>query len=101
MPPTPPEMRNMLGIFLSQADDWVDRSPPKKLTQEMFTVVIRPEDRQLLADFVNNLTKEQRREILNKLLKSILTTKGEMEKLREQLGGDLAENAQDRIDNAA
>jgi hypothetical protein len=67
----------------------------------MFTVVIRPEDRQLLADFVNNLTKEQRREILNKLLKSILTTKGEMEKLREQLGGDLAENAQDRIDNAA
>ena len=64
-------------------------------------MVIRPEDRQLLADFVNNLTKEQRREILNKLLKSILTTKGEMEKLREQLGGDLAENAQDRIDNAA
>jgi hypothetical protein len=32
MPPTPPEMRNILGIFLSQADDWVDRSPPKKLT---------------------------------------------------------------------
>jgi len=75
--------------------------PPRNSLQEMFTVVIRPEDRQLLADFVNNLTKEQRREILNKLLKSILTTKGEMEKLREQLGGDLAENAQDRIDNAA
>jgi hypothetical protein len=39
-------------------------------------MVIRPEDRQLLADFVNNLNKEERRKILDKLLKSILYNQG-------------------------
>jgi hypothetical protein len=64
-------------------------------------MVIRPEDRQLLADFVNKLTKEQRREILDKLLKSILNNKEQMEKFREQeLDGDPAKNAQGRV-NAA
>ena len=38
-------------------------------------MVIKPEDRQLLADFVNNLTKEQRSEILYKLLKTLSTTR--------------------------
>jgi hypothetical protein len=59
-------------------------------------MVIKPEDRQLLADFVNNLTKEQRREILNRLLKSILNAE-EMKNFREsQLDADLANNAQGR-----
>jgi hypothetical protein len=61
-------------------------------------MVIKPEDRQLLADFVNNLTKEQRSEILYKLLKTLSTksilNEEEMEKFREQLDGDLAKNAQ-------
>jgi hypothetical protein len=69
-------------------------------------MVIKPEDRQLLADFVNNLTKEQRSEIFHKLLKTLSTTKSilneeEMEKVREQLDGDLAKNIQGRVDNAA
>ena len=67
-------------------------------------MAIKPEDRQLLADFVNNLTKEQRRDILYKLLKTLSPTKNvlneEMEKLRQQLDGDLAKNAQGRA-NAA
>ena len=68
-------------------------------------MVIKPEDRQRLADFVNNLTKEQRSEILYKLLKTLSTTKRilneeEMEKFREQLNGDSAKNAQGRA-NAA
>jgi hypothetical protein len=44
-------------------------------TGGLITMVIKPEDRQLLADFVNNLTKEQRSEILYKLLKTLSTTK--------------------------
>jgi hypothetical protein len=69
-------------------------------------MVIKPEDRRLLADFVNNLTKEQRSEILYKLLKTLSTTKSildeeQMEKVREQLDGDLAKNIQGRVDNAA
>jgi hypothetical protein len=69
-------------------------------------MVIKPEDRQLLADFVNNLTKEQRSEIFHKLLKTLSTTKSilneeQMEKVREQLDGDLAKNIQGRVDNAA
>ena len=67
-------------------------------------MVIKPEDRQLLADFVNNLTKEQRSEILYKLLKTLSTksilNEEEMEKFREQLDGDLAKNTQGRA-NAA
>jgi hypothetical protein len=55
-------------------------------------VVIKPEDRQLLANFVRNLTNQQRREMLHKLLKTrfkrILKDE-EMEKFREQLRGDL------------
>jgi hypothetical protein len=67
--------------------------------------VMKTQDRQLLADFVNNLTKEQRREILFKLLKT-LSTKGilneeEMQKFREQLDEDFARNTQGRVDNAA
>jgi hypothetical protein len=59
-------------------------------------MVIKPEDRQLLADFVNNLSKEQRREILNRLLNSILNAE-EMKNFREsQLDADLANNAQGR-----
>jgi hypothetical protein len=68
-------------------------------------MAIKPEDRQLLADFVNNLTKEQRREILYKLLKTLSPTKSifneEMEKLREQLDGDLPKNTQGRVNKAA
>jgi hypothetical protein len=72
---------------------------------DLIIVVIKRENRQLLADFVNNLTKEQRSEILYKLLKTLSTTKNilneeEMEKFREQLDGDLAKNAQGRA-NAA
>jgi len=55
-------------------------------------VVIKPEDRQLLADFVKNLTNEQRREMLQKVLKTrfkpILKDE-EMEKFRKQLRADL------------
>jgi hypothetical protein len=55
-------------------------------------VVIKPEDRQLLANFVKNLTDQQRREMLHKVLKTrfkrILTDE-EMEKFREQLRADL------------
>jgi hypothetical protein len=74
-------------------------------TGGLIIMVIKPEDRQLLADFVNNLTKEQRSEILYKLLKTLSTTKSilneeEMEKFREQLDGDLAKNGQGRA-NAA
>jgi len=43
-------------------------------TGGLIIMVIKPEDRQLLADFVNNLTKEQRSEILYKLLKTLSTT---------------------------
>ena len=68
-------------------------------------MAIKPEDRLLLADFVNNLTKEQRRDILYKLLKTLSPTKNvlneEMEKLRQQLDGDLAENTQGRVNKAA
>jgi hypothetical protein len=68
-------------------------------------MAIKPEDRQLLADFVNNLTKEQRRDILYKLLKTLSPTKNvlneEMEKLRQQLDGDLAKNTQGRVNKAA
>jgi hypothetical protein len=61
-------------------------------------MVIKPEDRRLLVDFVNNLKTEQRREILNRLLKSILNNKEEMEKSREQqLDGDLAKDAPGRV----
>ena len=56
-------------------------------------MVIKPEDRQLLADFVKNLTNEQRREMLQKVLKTrfkpILKDE-EMEKFREQLRADLS-----------
>jgi hypothetical protein len=55
-------------------------------------VVIKPEDRQLLANFVKNLTDQQRREMLHKVLKTrfkrILTDE-EIEKFREQLCADL------------
>ena len=55
-------------------------------------MVIKPEDRQLLANFVKNLTNQQRREMLHKVLKTrfkrILTDE-EMEKFREQLRADL------------
>jgi hypothetical protein len=43
-------------------------------TGGLIIMVIKPEDRQLLADFVKNLTKEQRSEILYKLLKTLSTT---------------------------
>ena len=53
--------------------------------------MIRPEDRQLLADFVKNLTNEQRRQMLYKLLntsfKPVLKHE-DMEKSREQLRAD-------------
>jgi hypothetical protein len=56
-------------------------------------VVIKPEDRQLLANFVKNLTNEQRRQMLYKLLntsfKRVLKDE-EMEKFREQLRADLS-----------
>jgi len=68
-------------------------------------MAIKPEDRLLLADFVNNLTKEQRRDILYKLLKTLSPTKNvlneEMEKLRQLLDGDLAKNTQGRVNKAA
>jgi len=55
-------------------------------------VVIKPEDRQLLANFAKNLNNEERREMLYKLLKTrfrrILNDE-EMEKFREQLRADL------------
>jgi hypothetical protein len=57
-------------------------------------VVIKPEDRQLLANFVKvkNLTNQQRREMLHKLLKTTfkrILKDEEMEKFREQLRADL------------
>ena len=55
-------------------------------------MVIKPEDRQLLANFVKNLTNQQRREMLNKLLKTSskrILNDEEMEKFREQLRADL------------
>jgi len=68
-------------------------------------MAIKPEDRQRLADFVNNLTNEQRREILYKLLKTLSPTKSilneEIEKLREQLDGDLAKDTQGHVNKAA
>ena len=55
-------------------------------------MVIKPEDRQLLANFAKNLNNEERREMLYKLLKTrfrrILNDE-EMEKFREQLRADL------------
>jgi hypothetical protein len=55
-------------------------------------VVIKPEDRQLLANFAKNLNNEERREMLYKLLKTrfrrILNDE-QMEKFREQLRADL------------
>jgi len=62
-------------------------------------MVIRPEDRQLLAAFVNNITKEQRREILDRLVRSI--QEQGRDKFREQLDGDPAKNGQGHINNAA
>ena len=55
-------------------------------------MVIKPEDRQLLANFVKNLTNQQRREMLHKLLKTTfkrILKDEEMEKFREQLRADL------------
>jgi len=55
-------------------------------------VVIKPEDRQILADFVKNLTKQQRREMLHMLLKTSfkrILNDEEMEKFREQLRAEL------------
>jgi len=62
-------------------------------------MVIKPEDRQLLAAFVNNITKEQRREILDRLVRSI--QEQGRDKFREQLDGDPAKNGQGHINNAA
>ena len=55
-------------------------------------MVIKPEDRQLLANFVKNFTNQQRLEMLHKLLetssKRILNDE-EMEKFRERLRAEL------------
>jgi hypothetical protein len=54
--------------------------------------VIKPEDRQLLANFVKNLTDQQRREMLHKVLKTRfkrILTEEEMERLREEVRADL------------
>jgi hypothetical protein len=51
-------------------------------------MVIKPEDRQLIANFGNNLTTDQRREILCRLLKTRfkrILTEDEGEKFREPL----------------
>ena len=53
-------------------------------TGGLIIMVIKPEDRQLLADFVNNLTKEQRSEILYKLLKTLSTTNSTLNEDRLQ-----------------
>jgi hypothetical protein len=90
-----------MSLFFSRREEFVcciltrtdnlDVSPPRKFFRR-FRVVIKPEDRQLLADFVKNLTNEQRREMLQKVLKTrfkpILKDE-EMEKFREQLRADL------------
>ena len=55
-------------------------------------MVIKPEDRELLANFVKNLTNQQRREMLHKVLKARfkrMLKDEEMEKFREQLRADL------------
>ena len=55
-------------------------------------MVIKPVDRQLLANFVKNLTDQQRREMLHKVLKTRfkrILTEEEMEKFREQFRADL------------
>ena len=62
--------------------------PPNSL---MFNMVIKPEDRQLIANFVNNLTTDQRREILYRLLKTrckAILTEDEGEKFREPIARD-------------
>jgi|RhiMetdeSRZDD1v2_1073273.scaffolds.fasta_scaffold237316_1 hypothetical protein len=46
-------------------------------------------------------TKEQRREILDRFVRSILNNREEMEKFREQLDGDAAKNGEGHINNAA
>jgi hypothetical protein len=90
--------------FSTGVDNWDDRSPLSSPHGGVI-MAIKPEDRQLLADFVANLTTEQRREILHKLLKTLSTksilNEEEMEKFRVQLDGDLAKNIQGRVDNAA
>ena len=56
-------------------------------------MVIKPEDRQHLANFVKNLTAQQRLEMLHKLLKTRfrrILKDDEMEKFREQLRADLS-----------
>ena len=54
--------------------------------------MIKPEDRQLLGNFVKNLTNQQRLEMVHKLLKTrfrhILKDE-EIEKFEEQLRSDL------------
>ena len=55
-------------------------------------MVIKPEDRQLLANFVKNLTNQQRLEMVHILLKTSfkrILNDEEMEKFREQLRADL------------
>jgi hypothetical protein len=73
--------------ILTRADNWT--SHPRSSGG---FVVIKAEGRQLLANFVKNLTDQQRREMLQKVLKArfkrILTDE-EMEKFREQLRADL------------
>jgi hypothetical protein len=57
----------------------------------MFNMVIKPEDRQLIANFVNSLTADQRREILCRLLKTrrnAILTEDEGEKFREPIARD-------------
>jgi hypothetical protein len=65
---------------------WYLKTPsPNPLT---FNMVIKPEDRQLIANFVNNLTADQRREILRRLLKTRfkrILTEDDGEKNREPL----------------
>jgi len=75
--------------ILTRADNL--SRPPHKFVRR-FHVVIKPEDRQLLANFVKNFTNQQRLEMLHKLLKTSskrILNDEEMEKFREQLRAEL------------
>jgi len=70
------------------------KRPTRKFSW-MFNMVIKPEDRQLIANFVNSLTADQRREILCRLLKTrcnAILTEDKGEKFR----GPIARDAEPR-----
>ena len=79
----------LYGASEVDPEEIIETSHPQILW--IFNMVIKPEDRQLIANYVKNLTMDQWRKILFRLLKirskSILT-EHEDEKFREPLEQD-------------